>query len=311
MESKVAKNTDPKPTNFKVVFNCLSIKRLLERQISASVILLENQVNIAPRCISFTDINQKNADWHRLKLTHFGYRCAIAYPLAAQLKLPVIDVVQYLAHYLSSLKQEVNDTQVLDFEIQVIKPGFLDFHPRDRTLAIWLQQLLSPEVFSRDLFLPLPSASASFIPCETEKPNYLLPVQYVHARCGALLQLGNTEGLIELEQQNLTSMIGQWLEPNPIPWLHPETTVFQLQHPSEQILINQFLNVIDNYTYSDSPNWVQIATNLSAAMLDFYRNCRIWGETTQNTPLLAQARLGLVAICQILLEQILPLTTYR
>ena len=299
MESKVAKNTYLKPINLKVVFNCLSIKRLLEEQLSASVILLKNQVHLSQRCVSFTDINKRNSSWYRLKLTDVGYRCAIAYPLAAQLQLPVIDVAQHLVHCLSSLKEEVNNTQVVNFHVQVVEPGWIDFYPSDRTLAIWLQQLVLCESLSGEFFPVSP------LPADYIRLNNILPFQYVHSRCCALLQLGHTEGFIELEPVNLASTIERWFKPNPIPWLHPETKVFQLQHPSEQVLINQFLGIVDAFTHSSQSNWVQLTTNLSAAMLDFYRNCRIWGKTKQNTPSLAQARLGLVAICQILLQQIL------
>ena len=40
-------------------------------------------------------------------------------------------------------------------------------------------------------------------------------------------------------------------------------------------------------------------------MLDFDRSCRIWGEVNRQTPELAQARLGLIALTQFLLGWLL------
>jgi hypothetical protein len=52
-------------------------------------------------------------------------------------------------------------------------------------------------------------------------------------------------------------------------------------------------------------NSIKLAMNLSEAVLEFERYCRIWGEVKQETPDLSQARLALIAIAQLLLWQLL------
>ena len=79
-----------------------------------------------------------------------------------------------------------------------------------------------------------------------------------------------------------------------------------LVDPTERCLLIQLLTVVEQLiTPSQQVNWAQLAHNLSTVFLDFWAECRIYGEIKQKTPDLAQARLGLVALVQHFLYRIL------
>ncbi|NES86916.1 MAG: anticodon-binding protein, partial [Moorea sp. SIO2B7] len=178
-----------------------------------------------------------------------------------------------------------------------VDPGWIDFQLSDRALAVWLQQL--PQITPIN-----PSFSE-----ERSRGNLevIFRLQYIHARCCSLLRLGNRQGLIKLQDEDLSKPFWQWVEPDPIPWLNltSEGANFQLVQPTERYLINQLLTVVDALDCLAEANWVTIATYLSSAMVDFDRSCQIWGEVKQKTPQLAQARLGLIALTQFLLRRLL------
>jgi arginyl-tRNA synthetase len=70
-------------------------------------------------------------------------------------------------------------------------------------------------------------------------------------------------------------------------------------------LIAQMLDVSDIISDQGQLSCLKLASTLSNALESFYSNCRIWGEVKTQTPKLAQARLGLVAITQGLLRSLL------
>jgi arginyl-tRNA synthetase len=128
-------------------------------------------------------------------------------------------------------------------------------------------------------------------------------MQYAHARCCSLLRLADQEGLIELTNLDFSQPTWHWQQPEPIPYL--DGTRLRLGQPSEQKLIAQLLRVIEAQLDEQPLDTAKLAYHLSQAFLEFERYCRIWGEVKQDHLALAQARLGLIALTQLLLKKLL------
>ncbi|NEO64740.1 MAG: glutamate acetyltransferase, partial [Moorea sp. SIO4G2] len=75
--------------------------------------------------------------------------------------------------------------------------------------------------------------------------------------------------------------------------------------PAERLLIGQLMDLTDYLSGTESKNWLKLASSVSNAFEQFYRSCRIWGEVKHQTPRLAQARLGLVGVTQVVLRSLL------
>ncbi|MFM6209829.1 DALR anticodon-binding domain-containing protein, partial [Planktothrix sp.] len=132
-------------------------------------------------------------------------------------------------------------------------------------------------------------------------------IQYSHARCCSLLRLAEREHLITLAKPNLMteSSITMGSISSPIPWLNHQNQL-QFTQSYDYQLLTQLVVIIDALIlFSATSNWLKLAVQLSDSFQQFYRYCRIWGEVKQNTPELAQARLGLVSITQFLLRILL------
>jgi arginyl-tRNA synthetase len=130
-------------------------------------------------------------------------------------------------------------------------------------------------------------------------------VQYAHARCCSLLRLAHRQGLIKLKDLDFKTLDWQLLEPNPIPWLNDDQAALRLVDPAEKRLIAQILDSRDALSDPGQLSQRKLASALSNEFERFYSNCRIWGEVKIQTPKLAQARLGLVAVTQALLRSLL------
>lgn len=226
-----------------------------------------------------------------------------AFQLSQVLNLPPLKIATNLAQFfaLPGVRQ--------DFTVQVVPPGWLQLEITPISLAIWLQSFVLgehppalPKVF-KDKYRP------------NVETCRLFAIQYAHARCYSLLQLGERDGLIRLQPSDLAvgAVRLSAVAPKPIPWLNPENEKLRLSHPNETALITQLLRLIDN-VYFPCPNhkqinWQNTALNLSQAFQAFYSSCQIWGEVKIKTPALAQARLGLVMVTQsalrLLLQEIL------
>jgi hypothetical protein len=222
----------------------------------------------------------------------------------------------------------------LDFSIEVVSPGWIQFRLSDRSLANWLQQLIqiSPLLsnYENDSLLELQrkgepgdretkvknrdSQELEITPqgqlSERSKTAHtLFQVQYAHARCCSLLRLAHREGLIELSNLECKTSSWQWAKPNLIPWMFddPESQSRRLRlgHPAERGLMAQLLEGTDRISSLTPASALKLAQSLSTAFETFYSACRIWGEVKTETPQLAQARLGLVGVTQKLLRSLL------
>lgn len=178
----------------------------------------------------------------------------------------------------------------LNFQIDVVSPGWLEFRLTDPSLAAWLQNLITAD-FVKLANNPIKNTSNCF------------SIQYAHARCCSLLALADQQGLIILKD-------GKLIEPYPIPWLQDVSEATDqprqlcLVHPAEKRLIALVLDILEEMEL-EQRRGLKFALALSQAWEEFFKHCRIWGEVKTQTPKLAQARLGLVAVTQKLLRSLL------
>jgi hypothetical protein len=79
--------------------------------------------------------------------------------------------------------------------------------------------------------------------------------------------------------------------------------------PEEMDLINQLVKVTDNCVcdryYDQSINWEKLAGELSQAWENFWQRCPIWGDVKVKSPELAQGRIGLLLVTQLVLQTVL------
>ncbi len=342
MELKIAINTSNYPLlNANLLCNLASIKHLLQQQLFAVMALpgmdlatadLPGDVELTPQTIPL----------HRLSDdTCIVYRCAIALKLSPLWQLPASDIANQLVASFPTISQYTAGQIYLEFSVEVVFPGWINFRLSEQSLATWLQHLvqISPVRLNRVDYSSLKvqtrgGAGDQSFSKEGKKldqgssdgldithqgqlddtlkdvPN-LFPVQYAHARCCSLLRLAHRQGLIKLRDLDFNTSSGQLVQPNPIPWLNDDQGAdtgqirLRLVHPAERRLIAQMLDVSDIISDQGQLSYLKLATALSHAFESFYSSCRIWGEVKTKTPKLAQARLGLVAITQGLLRSLL------
>jgi arginyl-tRNA synthetase len=219
-----------------------------------------------------------------------GYQSPIALKLCTYCDRSPLDLAQQWLDLLS-LQQNLSG-----FSLSLRSPGWIQFHYRDLKLAEQLQALLASP-------LKLPHH-----PCSLDRHSpEVFTWQVTHARCCALLRLGQNQGLIDLDPSTF-----EILEPDPIPWLEGDRH-FCLSHPGEHTLIRSLLHIWDSL--NDDPTssrLLSLTRTLSQEILRFDQNCRIWGSTLKENPSLALSRLGLVSLSRktlnTLLEQGLSLS---
>ena len=341
MDNNVSKNT------FYYIFlksgsskENLAIKKLLNQRILELIELYQRNSDLN------TQINLiKHLNTHKISLSglkknsslNIVYRCAIAFPLANYWHLSPLTVAQKLREFLLTTDVISTTQPILDFNVQVSSPGWIDCYMSDNALAVWLGELVDwvsqeqrgsgqnprPKGYTfgyrRQTQTPVPSSRG------TRPTDWLgnadqergvrgaegqrgrggedfFAVQYAHARCCSLLRLGHQEKLIKIKQSHSSWAI---IEPLNLSWVNA-SNIFLLGHPTEKHLLIQLLMVVEELiTDSQKVNWTKLAHNLSEAFLKFWADCRIYGEVKQKTPDLAKARLGLVALVQYFLYQIL------
>jgi arginyl-tRNA synthetase len=185
---------------------------------------------------------------------------------------------------------------------------------RSATLATWLQQLTQQ---NPHLQFPDPLLERTLLDDSLSDPH-LFPVQYAHARCCSLLHLAQRERFIDLQPraQELNAIL------TPTPW-YTEQKQLRLQHPAEQTLIRQLLEFPgalqtpkqawrSEQSFEVPLPWpldrqrlVRYTQSWGEDFMRFYRDCRIFGEVSQQNLPLSQARLGLVLATQRVLAFLL------
>ena len=221
------------------------------------------------------------------------YRCAIAFPLANYWQQQPLTVAQNLREFLLTTNVISTTQPILRFSVRVVFPGWLDFYISDRALAVWLEEVIK--------WIRQEQENIHQDRGAREQKNFW-SIQYAHARCCSLLRLGDREKLIKIKHE-----FSEWeiVEPIDFSWVDARG-IFLLVDPAERYLLIQLLTVVEQLIDpSKKVNWAKLAQNLSTVFLDFWAECRIFGEVPQKTPDLAQARLRLVALVQYFLDRIL------
>ena len=342
MESKVAKNTSNcRSLSVSLLCNCAPIKQVLQQNLKAAIALSSRSIATSD-LHNLAEVTSETIPLHRLSDdTGVLYRSAIAFKLAPLWQQPALDIASQLIASLPTITQDIAGSMYLDFNVEVLFPGWISFRLSDQGLAAWLQQLIQippsrgeegqgrgregeentgtweheytenlVEELSESPLLPV-AASSSPPRLSPKDAHNLFPVQYAHARCCSLLRLAHTQSLIKLRDFDFKTVSCQLVEPNPIPWLNNDQGVdmatgpLRLIHPAERRLIAQLLDVPDVIGNPGELSCVKLAIALSNTFEQFYSRCRIWGEVKTQAPQLAQARLGLVAVTQGFLRSLL------
>ncbi|PSF37977.1 hypothetical protein C7H19_08375 [Aphanothece hegewaldii CCALA 016] len=210
------------------------------------------------------------------------YQCSIALKLAkGNLKL-----AQEINHKIIYNCLVLEAKYQLEIEVFCNNYGLLEFLIKYSEINQWLQKL--PELFLANYPLSL------FNQHPTDINDEIFLIQYAHARCCSLLRLGHLDHLIQLKTLDFHQLTWFWLSPNLVIFNH-----IIWQQAEEQELIAQIIKVIDG---KDRVNSIKIASDLSNTFLKFEQSCRIWGEVKRQDLTLAQARLGMIAIVQLLLR---------
>jgi arginyl-tRNA synthetase len=306
MESKVAKDTfNHRVFTVKSFSNDVSIKSQFQRQLWQAI----DRINTLPIAAQLTP---KTVPLHRVSTYNYVcYRSAIALKLSSAWQQTPLDIAHQLTAALLTLSQESADAIGINFTVEVLPPGWIIFRLSDRALAIYLQWCFK--------ITPFPSVPENYLNEKLQKKggagdrekqqqnqlnsDKIFPVQYIHARCCSLLRLADEQGLIQV----LITIIF----PNPIPWVEVaresdrESVHLRLTHPAEWELIVQLLDLLDVMSASDCQRWVKQGLAVSEAYEQFDKSCRIWGEVKIHDLPLAQARLGLIGVTQVVLRSLL------
>jgi arginyl-tRNA synthetase len=329
MEFKVAKNTSNyRVFTVKLLSNGARIKSQLQRQLWQAI----DRINTLPRAAQLTP---KTVPLHRVSTSNYVcYRSAIALKLSSAWQQTPLDIAHQLTDALLTLSQEFTDAIGINFTVEVSPPGWILLGLSDRALATYLQECFKiryfPSVSPNDLnekFHPK-EGRGNRENSQHNQPDsdQLFPIQYVHARCCSLLHLADEQGLIEItdtggggdgeDLEELFSVTTHQspitiIYPNPIPWLQDtgdserELVRLRLTHPAEWDLIVQLFDLLDVMSASDCQRWVKQGLAVSEAYEQFYKSCRIWGEVKIHDLPLAQARLGLIGVTQMVLRSLL------
>ncbi|WP_156093107.1 DALR anticodon-binding domain-containing protein [Planktothrix serta] len=219
--------------------------------------------------------------------TQVIYGSAIALKSASQLHQSTFELAEVILTNFRSL-------HLGDFTFELLPSGMLQFVLTDQGMANWLEEIIC---------YPWKNTPIQDLAISPER----FRIQYTHARCCSLLRLAHRDHLITLIESDLISLLPLKRDriSAAIPWLTVKGKL-QFIERCEYQLLTQFVNIVDVlFSSSDSSSWEKLAEQLSQNFQLFYCQCRIWGEVKQNTPELAQARLGLVLITQILLQILL------
>lgn len=319
MESKVTKNTcNSRSLSIISSVNSVSIKQVLQQHILAAITLSDRMCATTDLSDS-TLITLETIPVHLLSEdAGILYQSAIALKLSPLWHLPALNIANQLTDSLATTCQDTANSIRLDFGVEVVFPGWIQFRLSDSGLATWLQYLIQIppsgilEEKGRKITLENAEISQPKQPIKgLNNAKNLFLIQYAHARCCSLLRLAHRQGAIALSDPECKRATWQIVQPSPIPWLYDSQAIestqtrLRLGHSAEHRLIAQILDAQDRSQHLDPAGAIKLAIALSHAFEAFYSRCRIWGEVMTQTPQLAQARLGLVAVTQQVLRSLL------
>ncbi|MBD1921143.1 hypothetical protein H6F77_08565 [Microcoleus sp. FACHB-831] len=288
MESKVAKNTSNEELlSLNSSLNWPAIKQLLQQQVQVAIDLYTQRSGM--RCVP---LDASSIPLQGLNDKIGLYRCAIALKLSNLWHLNAIEIASGLVDCLPTCNITTGRF-VLEFTVEVVPPGWINFQLTAEGIAAWLQHTLM-EAEPRYYRSQAEPGNEEGWAAASRAKTTLFPLQYAHARCCSLLRLGHREGLIELSNPNPDIPAFQIIDPAPIPWLDGLQQL-RFVHPAELRLIACLWAIAEESSGNSK-------IHLAIAFESFYSSCRIWGEVKTQARELAIARLGLVAVSQLLLS---------
>lgn len=326
MDNNVSKNTFSH-NFFKVRFTqeqtSISVKSLLAKRLLQTLNLYQQKLHLQLDLKFFSTIindkiilsssarqilasaNQGNQISSKLYITPIVYTSPIALVLANYLLLSPVIIAENLVKLLTLNQNNSLSELSLQLEIEITPSGWLNFYLDSATLANWLKQVVFFLEAQYPVPVPVPVNVNQANPTSTQLQEFsnLMPLQYAHARCCSLLRLGARAKLITLKDDCFTNTTWQLEYPQSISWLDEQQN-FCLIQESEYDLLRQLLIVTD--AFAEKPDsWVKLAFDLTIASEIFQAECRFLGEVKQQTPQIAIARLGLIALVQYWLQRIL------
>jgi DALR anticodon binding domain len=247
----------------------------------------------------------------------YQYVSTIAHRLAAKSSFTPLEIWQKLQLSIAATKTNPGDR--LELGCWCNDAGYIYFELTPQAIATWLNYVGDLPIYSIDL-RPQHQVAAVDIAI------------YAHARCRSLLKLAHTEKIVEVTA-NWQLHMPDWSVGSGTKNQYTAALTSIFEYPAECRLIQVFMAILDEiYDHHrqidiarqlkssnsagdrsnqsvKSPNWTKLTIDLAQSWLDFYRDCRIFGDVKSQNPHLAIARCGLTAIAhrylQVLLENYL------
>jgi hypothetical protein len=263
------------------MFVSFSLKQIIQQKLE-QCLNIKHQENFKPN-FQLTSIPLEiSSSKFEVQIIYKSPLCLLLASIQGQ---PAKAIAQQFIDLYSTLKTTETNSN-LDLQVSISGEGWLEFSFGERFLTTWLQQLPHREFPQHS---PPPS-----------RANFPFHLYYTHARCCSLLRGAHRDKLIKLHSLDFQQPHWQWQAPQPIPF---NCLSWQLQQ--EKKLLRQLMIIVDELSAQTESPWLKLATNFSEVILDFERNCRIWGEIKGQNCQLAQARLGLIALSQYYFRWIL------
>lgn len=216
------------------------------------------------------------------------YQSAIALQIAAQSQQnpstiagEIAEICRQFLPESALLDSNFGQTSLRDLTVSVTETDFIEFKFGDRAVEAWLQSWLDA-AFRRSQIERVTDLLNS--KSDVLSQDEILLCQYAYARCESILQLAK---LISLE-----------------PLILPQFE-FRLLKPSERALLFQIVSVVDDLIEATAQACRKNAIALAQAFEAFDRTCRIFGKPTITQSHVAQRRLALVMITQLLIRELL------
>ncbi|MDJ0589758.1 MAG: hypothetical protein QNJ72_07145 [Pleurocapsa sp. MO_226.B13] len=233
-----------------------------------------------------------------LRLTPIVYGCSVALALTPNLTIAPQIIAKNLVDWYLFERDNTTIESGLDFAIEIVESGWINFYLSSQSLAEWLHKLLIFIQTTNIVHYPL-----SHVARQSNNSDNLFSIQYIYSRCCALLRLADREKLIVLKDDRFNNLAWQLSQPIFISWLDDRNNLW-LQERAEFDLLRQLLMIIDSFD-SKSANWVKLALNFSQKVAIFLAECPFLGKVNHESPQKAIARLGLIAFAQYWLQRIL------
>lgn len=262
-------------------------------------------------------LNLSEIPLNRIPKKEICYLSALAFKLASLWQQPASEIATQLVTLLCQDQDSLNipsqdldyrlNTQVYrsiwqNFKIYSLPTGWIHLELSSIGLAEWLQLLVNPLLLAETPTLTKVSSTVA----DRRNSTKAFEIIHTYSRCAALLQLGYQAKLVQITPNLYAAGVPAYLyAPCPLPWLNAEQEL-RCDEPSEVELLAQIIEGWDALSLGDlcwEQRW-KTAYSLSQKFQGFYRSCRIFGEVATATPELAQTRLGLVLITQILLHHL-------